>query len=365
MNACMSPNGRNTYKGAEPITRLLVGTLDGIAILERDGAGASWRQAGKALEGKHISSILLEPKRGGIFAGVHDGSLYFSNDGGKTWSQRSKGINIDHVFSLGCQETNGQITLLAGTEPPHLFRSADYGESWQEVESARQVPGTEKWTFPAPPHTGHFKTYAFDSRDPNLVYAGVEQGAFLKSADGGRTWQEMAGYSKADDEVYRDVHQILLRPSNQDEVFMTGGCGLYRSPDQGQSWEHLTDRNFRIGYPDQLQFHPDDDRTMFMSGSAINPGRWRQSHDAEATVMRTRDGGKTWEAAGKGLPEHMRPNIEAMTLASWPNGFGLFIGDTDGDVYASEDGAQTWTKIASLAPISKGGHYHPLQAAAA
>jgi photosystem II stability/assembly factor-like uncharacterized protein len=104
---------------------------------------------------------------------------------------------------------------------------------------------------------------------------------------------------------------------------------------------------------------------MFMTGSAMNPGRWRQSHDAQAAVMRTRDGGRTWEMASNGLPEHMRPNIEAMALAAWPSGFALFIGDTDGDVYASEDGAENWTKIASLAPISKGGHYHPLQAAAA
>jgi photosystem II stability/assembly factor-like uncharacterized protein len=365
MKACMSPNGLNTYPGQDPITKLLVGTLNGIDVLEREGPAASWRQAGKALEGKHISSLLLEAGQGGIFAGVHDGSLYFSADDGKTWEQRSKGINIDHVFSLGAKGQNGSVVLYAGTEPPHLFSSSDYGESWQEIASAREVPDNEKWTFPAPPHTGHFKTYAFDSRDPNLVYAGVEQGAFLKSTDGGRTWQEMSGYSKPEDEVYRDVHQILLRPTNQDEVFMTGGCGLYHSPDKGKTWEHLTDRNFRIGYPDQLQFHPDDDRMMFMTGSAMNPGKWRQSHDAQATVMRTRDGGRSWEPAGKGLPEHMRPNIEAMALASWPGGFGLFIGDTDGDVYASEDGADSWTKIATLAPVSKGGHYHPLQAAAA
>ena len=41
--------------------------------LQRLGLGAPWRVARRALEGQHVSALLWEPKRGGLFAGVHDG----------------------------------------------------------------------------------------------------------------------------------------------------------------------------------------------------------------------------------------------------------------------------------------------------
>ena len=53
------------------------------------------------------------------------------------------------------------------------------------------------------------------------------------------------------------MHQIVLRPNHPDEVYMTGGMGLYRSMDGGENWTHLTERHgFRIGYPDKLIFAP-------------------------------------------------------------------------------------------------------------
>jgi hypothetical protein len=50
-----------------------------------------------------------------------------------------------------------------------------------------------------------------------------------------------------------------------------------------------------------------------------------------------------------------------MTLVSYPGGFTLFLGNTDGDVYASEDGGDSWAKIAhGIGPVSKGNHFVPL-----
>jgi photosystem II stability/assembly factor-like uncharacterized protein len=366
MTACLSPNGLNSYAEQGPVRRLLVGTAHGVSVLERDAAGAPWRHVGTQLEDQHISSLLVEPLRGGVFAGVHDGGLFFSGDGGQTWEPRDRGIDVHHVFSLGCTLDGRQPVLYAGTEPAHLFRSWDYGLTWRELASLRDVPDTDKWTFPAPPHEGHVKTIVVDKRNANVIYAGVEQGAVLRSTDGGRSWSELATYYKAGDPVYKDTHQVLLRPSNQDEIYLTGGMGVYCSPDAGRTWEHLTDHSFRISYPDQFQFSPLDDRTVFLAGAASSPGAWRQNHMADSTIMRSRDGGHMWEAAGSGLPSPMRANIEAMGCVGWPGGYALFAGNTDGDVFTSEDEGQTWTLAASgLAPISKGGHFQPLQAAAA
>lgn len=366
MTACLAPNGQNVFRGGEPCTRLLVGTLRGLRILERQGPGSSWSAAGEKLERMHISSMMFEPKHRGLFAGVHDGGVQFSSDGGQTWESRSRGITVEHLFTLGYSEPPFGIVLYAGTEPAALFKSHDYGQSWQELPALRGVPDIDKWCFPAPPHLGHTKTLAFDPRDQNVIYAGIEQGALLKSVDAGVSWRELAGFSKPDDAVYKDVHQVVLRPSHPDEIFMTGGMGLYHSTDAGETWEHVTKRDFRLGYPDQIVFSPLDDRVIFMSGSSRNPGSWRQSHHADSTIMRSRDAGKTWELANNGLPENMRANIEAMSVYAWTKGYALFAGNTDGDVFCSEDEGESWTRIAEgLAPVSKGGHFRNLQAAAA
>jgi photosystem II stability/assembly factor-like uncharacterized protein len=361
MVACVAPNGPTEYRDESPCTRLHVGTADGVVTLTRDGAGSAWKATAHTLPGRHISSLLFEPKRGGLFAGVHDGGLWASVDGGQTWQRKMQGISEEHVFTLASAERDGQIVLYAGTEPAHLFESRDYGETWRELSSLRDVPETEQWTFPAPPNIAHVKNLTFDPRDDQLMYACIEQGALLKTTDGGQTWRELSEYSRPEDPVYRDIHRLVQRPSNPDEMYFTGGAGLYYSADGGETWEHLSTHRARIGYPDALMFSPDES-LMFMAGSACSPGDWRTTHDADAAVGRSRDGGRTWEILTQGLPAHIVGNFEAMTMASWPGGFTLFAATTDGDVFASEDGGESWATIASdLAPISKGEHYVPLR----
>ena len=102
---------------------------------------------------------------------------------------------------------------------------------------------------------------------------------------------------------------------------------------------------------------PDDARIIYMSGAGRDPTTWRHSHYADATVLRSGDGGRTWAPADHGLPASRRANIEAMSMVSHPGGFTLFVGNTDGEVFTSEDGGQSWTAIARVSPISKLHHF--------
>jgi photosystem II stability/assembly factor-like uncharacterized protein len=226
MRACLAPNGPSSYSDETPTRQLLVATTDGIVILEREAPGAPWREARRAVHGLHISSLLWEPRRDGLFAGVHGSGLYASLDGGATWDRRMRGLTHEHVYTLAAVERDGDVVLYAGTEPPALFESTDYGASWEELPALRSVPGTEFWQFPAPPNIPHVKDIVFDPRDSRTILVGVEQGALLKSTDGGRTWRELDQYSRPDDAAYKDIHRLALRPSLPDDVYMTTGEGL-------------------------------------------------------------------------------------------------------------------------------------------
>jgi photosystem II stability/assembly factor-like uncharacterized protein len=361
MTVCLSTNGMNVYRANSEPTRLLVATAGGLSIFQRERPGAAWQNDGTALRELHPSALLFEPSGNGLFAGIHNGGLYFSGDDGATWERRTNGLTIEHVFSL---RAVGR-TVLAGTEPVSLFKCLDYGLSWQELPTIHQVPNTDKWTFPGPPHIAHTKSMAIDPRDSNVMYVGVEQGALLTTTDGGASWREIDSYYTAEDRWYRDIHQVVLRPSNPDEIYMNTGIGFYHSPDRGQTWDHRTGPDSRIGYPDQLVFSPIDDNVLFISGARRDPTTWRTSGTADAIVLKSQDGGRSWQEAGAGLPSPMRHNIEAMSVAAYPGGFALFIGDTGGNVYCSEDQATSWSLIAGgLAPISKGGHYRAFVTAA-
>jgi photosystem II stability/assembly factor-like uncharacterized protein len=365
MTVCLSTNGPAVFRLAEAPNRLLVATLDGIDILKRGRPGAAWELTGHALKDKHPSALMVEPKNGGVFAGIHNGGLYFSADEGVTWERRTSGLTIEHVFSLAYVEDKNGTAIYAGTEPASLFRSRDNGISWEELPAISKVPGAEKWSFPPPPHIAHTKSMAFDPRDPAIFYASIEQGALLKTEDAGRSWREIESFIQPDDDLYKDIHRVVLLPSNPDRLYMLTGIGLYLSPDAGKTWKRITGPDFRIGYPDQLILSPSDERVMLMSGARKNPFAWAVSHKAEGTVLRTRDGGQSWEEANRGMSRTGRANVEAMAAAYYPSGYTVFSGTTDGEVYASENGGDDWSLIVSgLKPISKGAHFRHLRAAA-
>jgi photosystem II stability/assembly factor-like uncharacterized protein len=362
MSVCLSTNGVNVHRADAPPTRLLVATAGGLSILERDDSGSSWRLLDTVLRDMHPSALALAPDGEGVFAGIHDGGLYYSANGGRTWERRTSGLSIEHVFSLRVYGT----VVLAGTEPVSLFKSTDNGNTWTELPAIHEVPNTDKWTFPGPPHIAHTKSMAADPRNPDVMYVGVEQGALLLTTDGGKSFQEIESYYTTEDKWYRDIHQVVLRPSNPDEIYMNTGMGFYYSPDRGRTWEHRTDTESRIGYPDQLVFSPLDDNVLFITGAHRDPTTWRRAGTANAMVLKSTDAGRTWSESGTGLPSPMQHNIEAMSVVGYPGGFTLFIGDTGGSVYSSEDQGLSWNQIASgLAPISKGGHYRAFQPAAA
>lgn len=346
----LSHGGTTTYTGSSPAHRLLVGTAGGVFIFERAGVRGDWRMLRRALGDRHVSALLV-PAPDLIVAGAFHDTVYISRDGGETWQERGAGIDPANVYSLAAVPGNGRLRLYAGTEPAHLFSSDDLGGLWTELHGLRAVPSVARWMFPAPPHDAHVKHIVPDPRDRDVLYVCIEQGALLRSRDAGQSWEELHGFDE-------DVHFLVIDPSDTERLYMTGGNGCYASSDGGQSWEHRTSKSDPVGgYPDTLVLRPREPKVMFMGAARGDPAVWRKTHTAEARVCRSRDGGDTWEVLAGGPRPDPAGAIEALALEDCGGTLSLYVGTTAGDVYASEDGGESWGRIASgLPPITKYGH---------
>lgn len=354
----LSANGATQFSVTEPAQELLVGTARGVIRLQAEGR--VWRQAGHMLETCYISALLPLPAEGMLLAGMHRGTIQISRDGGRHWEKKDAGIAHPHVYTLGAGRVDGVLTLYAGTEPAHLYASTDFGESWHELPGLQRVPNTANWDFPPPPHLAHVKHVSFDPWDPHVMYVCVEQGGIYRSADGAKTWKWLSR------DIYSDVHRLVISPIDPNRFYAPTGDGLYGSGDGGRSWTHLSNRTARIAYPDAFVMHPRFERLMFMAGAVTNPLFFERNGTADSRVARSQDGGTTWEILTDGFPDHIRGNVEAMCMEVWdaarPNGFRVFAGTTDGDVFCSGEGGRRWHQIAKgLPPISKLFHYEILE----
>ena len=360
--ACLSPNGCAVSRNNGPANVLLVGTLRGVWALTRENPRALWHNKLRGLADRHISSLLYLPEKELLIAGCHgrgdEGGLFISRDLGHNWAPRTNGMEHTHVYTLAAERRGVDIVLYAGVEPPAVYRSRDLGESWEELPSLKHVPGTDKWTFPPPPHIAHVKNIAFHPSQPGTLYVLVEQGAVLKSTDDGKTWRELDGYVSPSDSFYHDVHRLAIASSDPKRMHLATGDGLYYSTDGGETWEHQQDRKGRIGYPDALFLDPESDDVVYVGGAHDAPETWRKEGGAFPGFIASNDCGRTWSERMAGLPKPIEGNIEAMAMHSWPNGVAFYAGTAIGQVFGSEDRGQNWSLIAEgLPPISKARHY--------
>jgi photosystem II stability/assembly factor-like uncharacterized protein len=184
----------------------------------------------------------------------------------------------------------------------------------------------------------------------------VEQGGLFKSADGGTSFRELSGFND-------DCHRLLILKSDPSKVYLPTGYGFYRSTNGGETWENLSSRVSRIGYPDPMVINPKNEQLMFVAGGEADPFHWMQTKSANPRIARSRNGGDSWEILGNGMPERLDSSFEAMALEAWDRSCELYAGNTDGEIYYSSDEGDTWRIVVSGLPaVSKTIHYTILRA---
>ncbi len=323
---------------------LYLGTGDGLYEATPDGEGYSLKCLGFQSQGTFRAPVLMDkddPRT--LYAGTIRSGMHRSRDGGSTWMEIDNGIAYKEVWSIAQHPKSG--TLYVGTCPTDVFISSDRGESWQEASQLQRLPTTKGWTGPVPPHVSRLKWITLHAERPELVYGAIEEGWSIRSLDGGKTWEQL------DHGTDHDGHSIAIMPRAPQTVVSSGGKGLFRSEDAGSTFvesnEGIGDR--RRYTPAPLVQHPSRPDTLV---TAVACGPAARPEGGATAFIRSDDQGRTWQISSQGLPPEPYVAVPRALAVDPADASRYFAGLTDGSVWRSSDGGESWVQvIGGLPPV--------------
>jgi photosystem II stability/assembly factor-like uncharacterized protein len=352
----LSNGGTNSHRSRAASNTMIIGTVDGVVILERAAPGLqqqAWKIKHRALGGCSVSAVTAS-EDGTLYAATHGFGAAKSDDGGLTWTWILDGLDHMDLWSARAGKLQGRDVVGVGALPAHLYISENRGKTWRELPALRNVASVGKWCFPPPPRIGHVKDIVFDG---DRLLVGIEIGALLVSKDFGASFTELV---VDPDPVECDIHRVLVHPDRPHRLIVANGIvGVMSSDDDGATW-CKNPMPPHADYPDAIVVHPDAPDTVFLTAGVGWPSQWYEIGKARGKIARSRDGGNTWQRLLGGLPNGQRALFSALTIEAWPGGSALYAVDTDGEVFESMDEGENWTIIAEVPPVSKGEFYRAL-----
>ena len=263
--------------------------------------------------------------------GIDTAAVYVSEDGGRNWELRRKGIRSNGVQSVAFDPGNKNVLWAAGLRssagtrrsfPPDpkyfdrkadgIYRSDDLGRRWELVRNAAFLRGQAQNEY-----------FAFDSEGASpgncaIVYAITHDAGLLKTADGGRTWTEIGPKGT--------IGNAVIRNPKAGWMWLAADEGLWLSADDGRTWRAVKTPAVPVR---GIVLHPDDSRTVFVALG-------------KAGIWRTTDAGATWEKRNRGL----RRDVNWARLAISPADPDILYADATraggSFPYYTRDGGETW-----------------------
>jgi photosystem II stability/assembly factor-like uncharacterized protein len=226
----------------------------GDGIYKSEDGGKTWRNMGLK-QSEHIARIVIDPRDsnviyaaapGPLWKGGGDRGLYKSTDGGKNWTSLIKvgeytGVadvildprNPDIVLAATHQRERKYYTLIHGGPESAIWRSTDAGKTWTKVTTGMPTGELGRMGL------------AYAPSNPSMIYAQIEasegRGGLYRSTDNGVTW-ERRNNSDSQGQYYAHV---VVDPANPERVYIMN-VNITVSNDGGRTMATLPTRNKHV-----------------------------------------------------------------------------------------------------------------------
>ena len=349
--------------------RVLVGTRKGAFILNSDATREKWEVSGPHFAGweiYHLKGSPANPDR--LYASQSSGwfgqVLQRSEDGGATWAPAGNdfayaGEPGSHLWYDGTPRPfefkriwhlepshDDPDTVYAGAEDAALFRSADGGQTWEELPALRTHTSAPGWQ----PGAGGMCLHTITLGPGERIYTAISAAGVFRSDDAGKSWRpankglRSEGIPDSGAEVGHCVHRLARHPSRPAVLFMQKHWDVMRSDDGGDTWHEISgDLPTDFGFCIDVHAHEPD--TVYVV--PITSDSLHYPPDGKLRVFRSRSGGNEWEPLTRGLPQqdcYVNVLRDAMAVDSLDE-CGVYFGTTGGQVYASADAGGNWMPV--------------------
>ncbi len=336
---------------------------------------------------QQVTDIVYAPSNPKIVYLCSDTSqVWKSVDGGHSWKMCHRGFYAEAALSVAVDPFNADVVFAAGSlgrkirykmdaqSCSGIFHSLNGGRSWQLIKKVRYFGKHQGRHFV-------FMRESFDGTRCRTVYAGTWKDGFLKSTDGGETWDVVGlkeqvifdvrlrrsgaarafifiatdrglfsydtrkkNLRKIGDGLPACPRSIALDQDHPETMFVAvGEEGIFRSDDNGRTFAPSSqglDRSNRQAYL-YVSASPVDPKYMYASCSRddVNPF-W--SHDGGVTWHRptTIDKGNLCFYSGRWFAAHIEPHpLDKNTALSCANGHDRIIRTSDGGLSWSFSGS--------------------------
>ena len=225
-------------------------------------------------------------------------------------------------------------------EYPIGYRMTEFNKALRAAKTLESL----NWVERGPGNVGgRTRSLIVDPDDPNreTIWAGSVSGGLWKTTDGGRSWQAQTDHFPS-----LSVSSLAMAESNHDVIYLgTGGrawnepmtgLGIFRSGDQGVTWEHLRSTHENDDFLDVYRLLVDPVNSNVVI-AATNGG-----------LFRTSDSGITWRKVC--CRDSYYPHM--MALQAQPGNFNVQIaaGGREFPFY-SLDAGLTWQQADSSSSV--------------
>jgi photosystem II stability/assembly factor-like uncharacterized protein len=239
-------------------------------------------------------------------------------------------------------------TLLVGAASGGVWKTTDHGATWRPL-----TDGLSDLSVGA---------LVYAPSNPEVVYLGSGEaglGSFfvpgiglLRSSDGGETWF----LPQPSEVVAEQFFAISVDPRDEDRLLAATENGLYATVDGGLTWDYRLGHPELFGITEVIRSSSDPDRMW------AAPWCFSQCPEGLGRVMRSADGGVTWQRADQGLPDGVFNNpvlnrVALTVAASDPRVLYVALNTSDYTpqgpavaIFRSPDGGDTWNQTADPGP---------------